>query len=154
MDAQHAHARHLLQVIRKIVQDEGPPILGYVLAAEMIGLNGENYGRHMGQVCSRVDAASFIAGYPMLALQMVRTADGAINPNSFGESWGRWAAEIHAKAASHKWDVPQVDEVIRALDGLPKNGAAAIWADFLKSEGHKPGFIQYNLHRKIPRPPS
>ena len=150
MTTQHTQARELLKVIRDRIEHAEPPILGYAAAATMIGKNGADYGRAMGQVCSRIDAASFVAGWPMLALGMVRTPDGAINPESFtDEEWGQWNHESKSVAESHQWTVQQVDSVIAALDGLPSDGAAALWHGYIKKEAEKPGFIRYNLHRKL-----
>ena len=147
--SEHTHARHLLIVIRDRVANATPPILGYSTAAELIGLDGEKYARHMGQVTSRIDAASFIAGWPMLALHMVRKPDGEINPASFTKDWQSCNEEIKQVATKHIWAVEQVDDVIRALDGLPKAAAVNIWASYIRREGGQRGFIRYNLHRKV-----
>ncbi len=149
MDSQHTHARELIQVFRRLIQNGDPVIHGYPAAAVAIGLNGENYARHLGQVCSRIDAASFIAGYPMLALHMVRKQDGSLNPDSFGPAWIAWADEIKSRAESRAWTEAQVDEFLRFLDGLPASGAYTIWSHYLNREFEKPGFIRYNLHRKV-----
>lgn len=149
MSAEHLHARQLLQIIRARVSREEPPIRGYSTAAEAIGLDGDTYARHMGQVTSRIDAASFISGWPMLALHFVRKPSGEINPESFADEWSCWKDEIVKYACSHPWSVQQVDEVIGALDGLPKAAAVRIWEGYSKRERVKPGFVSYNLHRKL-----
>jgi hypothetical protein len=149
MAAEHDRARHLLQVIRKRIQSGEPPFDGYIAAAASIGLEGD-YNRHMGQVCSRVDAASFVTGWPMLAVHMIRKPDGSINPESFSHSgWENWLDEVVSVTTSHKWTVQQVDEIIGGLDGLPDAGARALWAGFMRAETRKPGFIRWNLHRKL-----
>ena len=84
----------------------------------------------------------------MLALQMVRKPDGSINPDSFGPAWAAWAQEIKSRAEEHQWTVEQIDAVIRALDGLPRNAAIAIWNGYLTREAQQRGFIRFNLHRK------
>jgi hypothetical protein len=147
--SEHTHARHLLVVIRERVDTSAPPIRGYNTAADLIGLDGETYARHMGQVTSRIDAASFISGWPMLALHMVRKPDGEINPAAFSKDWQLWNEESRQVAATHNWTVEQVDEVIRALDGLPGGAAKNIWAGYIRREGSQRGFIRYNLHRKV-----
>ena len=149
MTIQHTHARKLLQVIRDNIENGQSPMHGYADAAKAIGLNGADYGRAMGQVCSRIDAASFIAGLPMLALGMVRASDGSINPASFTGDWDPWNQETKSVAESHQWTVQEVDNVIGALDSLPSDGAAALWQNYLQREVEKPGFIRFNLHRKL-----
>jgi hypothetical protein len=150
MDAQHIHARNLLKLIRDRVESKEPPIVGYAVAATLMGLKGGAYARAMGQVCSRIDAASFVAGWPMLALHMVRKPGGGLNPASFEDpGWSPWEQEFKNEAQSHQWSVEQVDDVLSALDGLPNEGAISIWVGYLKREAQKPGFIRYNLHRKV-----
>ncbi|MGJ7504373.1 hypothetical protein ACSFBF_28730 [Variovorax sp. ZT5P49] len=150
MDTQHLHAGRLLKLIRDRVEAKEPPILGYAVAANLLGLKGDSYARAMGQVCSRIDAASFVAGWPMLALRMVRKPDGSLNAASFEDAaWAPWEQEFRKLAQSHEWAPAQVDDVIRALDGLPEVGALGIWNGYLKRETQTPGFIRYNLHRKL-----
>ena len=149
MTVQQTHALKLLTVIRSRIENGEPPINGYGDAAATIGLNGAEYGRAMGQVCSLIDAASFVAGWPMLALGMVRMPDGSINPESFTGAWGPWTQETKSMAHSHKWTVQQVDSVMGVLAGLPEEGASAQWLGYLKREAQRPGFIRFNLHRKL-----
>ena len=80
---------------------------------------------------------------------MVRKPDGAINPESFTSDWEPWNHEVKSVAESHQWTVKQVDEVIGALDGLPSDGAMALWAGYMKREMEMTGFIRFNLHRKL-----
>lgn len=149
MTQQYTHAKELLVVLHDRIAKGHPHIRGYADAATMIGQDGANYGRAMGQVCSRIDAASFEAGLPMLALGMVRMPDGSINPESFTGFWQPWSQEIKSLASSHQWTMAQVDRVIEALDSLPTDGATALWLNYTRRESEKPGFIRYNLHRKI-----
>lgn len=154
MNAEHIHARQLLKVIRDRVEVGQPPILGYSTAAELIGLDGDTHARHMGQVTSRIDAASLISGWPMLALHMVRKPNGEINPASFiHDEWQSWNDEIKQVAVTHPWTVAQVDEVIGVLDGLADAAAKNIWTSYIRREGRQPGFIRYNLHRKTKKAP-
>ena len=72
-------AIELLAALRKHILSGGGLILGYAVAAEMIGLKGSDNGRHLGQVVSRIDLASFLAGLPSLSLHWIRETDGKIN---------------------------------------------------------------------------
>ena len=149
MNAQHLHAGQLLRVFRSMIERGDPPVHGYDEAAALIGLDPAVYPRHMGQVTSRIDAASFIAGWPMLALHMVRKPNGEMNPDSFSGGWLAWGEVVRVTAAAHIWTVEQVDEVIQALDGLPDVAASTIWAGYIRRNDQQPGFIDFNLHRKM-----
>ena len=149
MTIEHDHARELLAVLRQRVLTGQPPINGYNRAAEAIGLDGERYQRHMGQVCSRIDVATFNAGYPMLATHMVRTPEGEIHPDAFGNDWEPFKAECIAVVLSHCWTAEQLAEVLGALNALGSSGAISMWNNIRQREASKPGFIRYNLHRKV-----
>lgn len=150
MTKQHTHARNLLMVIRDRIERGEPPIWGYHNAATLTGLKGEDYSVAFGQVCSRIDAASFIAGWPLLALRMVKKTGGAINIKSLTNTdWAQWNDEFRSKGESHQWTVQQVDEVIEALEGFPNLGAEALWNSYLEAEREAPGFINRTLHRKL-----
>jgi hypothetical protein len=154
MNAEHIHARQLLKVIRDRIKAGEAPILGYSTAAELIGLDGDTHARHMGQVTSRIDAASLMSGWPMLALHMVRKPNGEINPASFiHDDWQSWNEEIKRVAVGHSWTIAEVDEVIGALDALADAAAVNIWVNYIRREGRQPGFIRYNLHRKLRKTP-
>ena len=75
-------ATELLTSLRKHILGGGSLICGYSQAGAMIGLT-DNHSRITGQICSRIDLASFNAGLPMLALHWVRKPDGEINPAAF-----------------------------------------------------------------------
>ena len=139
-----------MKVIRDRIARGEQPIFGYHNAATLTGLKGENYAVTFGQVCSRIDAASFVAGLSLLALGMVRKPNGAINEKSLAShDWEQWNDEFRAATESHQWTVEQVDEVIEALEGLPKHGAKALWNSYLEAERETPGFINLTLHRKL-----
>lgn len=153
MTIEHDHARELLAVLRHLVLTDQPPIRGYHRAAEAIGLDGERYQRHMGQVCSRIDVATFNAGYPMLATHMVRTPEGEIHPDAFRGQWEQFRDECTELVLSHRWTPEQLDEVLGALNALGPVGAISMWNNIREREAKKPGYIRYNLHRKVkPKP--
>ena len=130
------------------IRDRGT-INGYNNAAEAIGLNGLTNQVHMGQVCSRIDVAAFDAGYPMLATHMIRKPNGEINPSAFSDVWGTLVDECIDVALNHQWTTEQLVEVERTLMGLRPIGALAHWKIIARRERQNPGFIRYNLHRKL-----
>lgn len=86
----------------------------------------------------------------MLARRMVRKPDGSLNAASFEDTaWTPWKQEFRNLPQNHEWSTEQVDDVIRALDGLPEVGALGIWNGYLNREIQTPRFIRYNVHRKI-----
>lgn len=142
-DKQHDDARQLLKVIRDRIERGEGPIEGYLAAAESIGQTG---GRHMGQVCSRIDAAAFVTGWPMLSIHMIRKPNGDVNHESFStHGWELWHDEVVGETVTHRWTVKQVDDIIRGLDGLPRDSAQLIWQGYME-RGKE--FIRWNLHRK------
>ena len=151
MTIQHTHARELLNVLRHRVLAGQQPINGYHNAAGEIGLDGKFYARHMGQVCSRIDVATFKAGYPMLATHMVRKPNGNIPPSAFRGIWKQFEGEGIELALTHQWTAEQFDEVQGALDALPNIGALRMWEKIRDLEATQPGFIRYNLHRNVKR---
>jgi len=102
MAGQHTHARNLMKVIRDRIENGESPIHGYNNAASMVLPNGQDYAKTYGQACSLIDAASFVAGWPMLAMQMIRKPDGAINPESFTSDSEPWNNEVKSVAESHQ----------------------------------------------------
>lgn len=150
---EHNDAVMVVGLIRKRIQNSEGPIHGYSVVAEMIGRkNASRDGRYMGQVTSRIDAASFIAGLPMMALHFVRKPTGKINEKSFDEQWDRVAPEGCKKedliltSTLRQWCEDDCDTIIRALHSLPNEKASTIWKNHL-ARGSE--FIQYNLHRKL-----
>jgi hypothetical protein len=149
MTVQHTHALDLLAVLSKRVLADQPPINGYQYAAEAIGLDGADYARHMGQVCSRTDVATFYAGYPMLATHMVRKPNGEIASTAFGGIWNQFEKECIALATSHRWTPQQLDEVLGALNNLDAVGARRMWDKIRDHEALNPGYIRGILHHKV-----
>jgi len=45
-----AHTRNLLKLMRDRVEAKEPPIVGYAVAATLMGLKGPAYARAIGQV--------------------------------------------------------------------------------------------------------
>jgi hypothetical protein len=60
--------------------------------------------------------------------------------------WEQWHDEIVATTTTHKWTVQQVNEIVKALAGLPTDSAQLLWQDYME-RGNE--FIRWNLHRKL-----
>lgn len=149
MNQQHTDAIALIRAIgERIAAGVIDPILGYKVAAELIGRDGTQDGRYMGQVCSLCDAAAFVAGWPMLTLHFVRKPGGEINEASFAGWWAPWKEPIAEKATSHNWTAAQIDDLVRAISNglVPSKAAVSVWAEF-QERGER--FVNYNLHRKL-----
>ncbi len=149
-------ATELLTALRKHILNGGGLIIGYIAAAEMIGLDGD-YCRHLGQVVSRIDRACFDAGLPMLTLHWIRSPDGNINGEAFNGSvtgvsklWVPFNQEILDTAANFQWSATYFDLVQSSLDKLPKVGAKTLWTALETKITQKGApFIRHNLHRHL-----
>jgi hypothetical protein len=150
-------ANELLAVLRKHILSGGGLILGYAVAAEMIGLKGSENGRHLGQVVSRIDLASFNAGLPFLTLHWIRETDGKINTEALRgpkgwavNPWLEFESEILEKAATCQWTAESFDRLQASLDRLPNEGTRPLWKrvdDSIAKKGTD--FIRHNLHRRV-----
>jgi hypothetical protein len=146
---QQAAAIEALAVIRKHVESN-ELINGYGTLAELCGRRaGSTDARFFGQVTSRIDAACFYAGLPMLCAHWVRSADGEINPYSFNQEFAQFKAEILKISEAYKWTADDFHRLQGQLNALPDESATSIWENIRAREYAKPGFIKYNLHRKV-----
>lgn len=145
---QHEDALKMFALLRDRLLNKMPPINGYSVAAEAIGLTAD-HAVHVGQVNSRVDVAAFNAGYPMIATHMVRKPNGKIHPKAFGGVWEQYRDECISLAETHRWTSEQLDEVRIALDALPDRSALKLWAEVVDHEFRKPGYIRRQLHCRI-----
>ena len=150
-------ATKLLTALRQHILNGGGLINGYAAAARMIDLNGADYGRHLGQVVSRIDLASFNAGLPFLTLHWIREPNGEINSAAFHDSvggainpWLPFEVEMLSEAASHQWTPEDFERLQGSLDKLSNEGARALWAQVERQIMKKgPSFIRHNLHRRL-----
>lgn len=148
-ETERDHALKLFAVLRNRVLTRQPPINGYHRAAEAIGLDGARYSKHMGQVCSRMDVATFNAGYPMLATHMVRKPNGRIPSTAFRGIWQQFREECINTAQEHVWTPEQLDAVLVALNALRDVGARGLWKAIQDHEADDIGYIRRTLHGKL-----
>ena len=147
---QHEDALKMFALLTDRLLNKMPPINGYSVAAEAIGLTAD-HAVHIGQVNSRIDVATFCAGYPMIATHMVRKPNGKIHPKAFGGVWERFKDECISVAETHRWTSEQLDEIRIALDALPDRSALKLWAQVVDRDFRESGFIRQTLHRKVKR---
>lgn len=145
---QHEDALKMFALLRDRLLSNMPPINGYSIAAEAIGLTAD-YAVHIGQVNSRIDVAAFNAGYPMIATHMVRKPNGRIHPKAFGGVWEQYKTECISFAKTHRWTSEQLAEVKTALDALPDRSSLKLWEEMVDQNFREPGFIRSQLHRKV-----
>ena len=149
---QIGRANDFLKLLKPVALAGDRPIVGYVKAATMIGWKGHDIGRAVGQVLSRLDAACFYAGLPMLALHFVRPTDGDINDKAFDDHFRQYRTEIYESTQNHNWTDEDFQRIQSALDALPKESAGSIWKNIVDRDMQSGGkFIRYNLHRRIRR---
>ncbi len=145
---QHEDALKMFALLRDRLLSNMPPINGYAVAAEAIGLTAD-HAVHIGQVNSRIDVAAFNAGYPMIATHMVRRPNGKIHPKAFGGVWERYKDECISLAETHRWTTEQLDEVRIALDALPDRSSLKLWEEVADRDFRERGYIRGQLHCRV-----
>lgn len=114
----------------------------------MIGRDGDE--RHVGQVTSRIDLAALYAGLPMITVHWVRKPDGQVNLASFsGPLWEPRRKGIILVSESHQWTADELAVVRKRLQELPDDAADMQWKLIETREYERPGYIDYNLHRRL-----
>jgi hypothetical protein len=107
---QYADALKVLEVLEKEYLDSGR-YLTYGKLCEIMGYKPIDYARHIGQVCSLIDAACFWARLPFLSLEKVRLEGGDYNPESFSGPWSLGKGVLIENAKSHAWVSEDMDRI-------------------------------------------
>src|SRR5687767_15358974 len=102
-EKQYSDAKRALDVIGRETLSPGKYIT-YGKLAELLGYEVLKYARHIGQVCSLIDAACYWAKLPMLSLEKVRMDSGDYNPDSFSGHFTPVKDQLVANAAAHQWN--------------------------------------------------
>lgn len=149
---QSQRAMDLVTFLMSHISQRGKPLVGYTNAAELIGFEGgTKQGQAMGQVTSRVDYACFVSGLPMLATNWVRNIEGEIHEDIYNlAAFKPFRAEAVQAAQHHEWSHDELMRVMTALDGLPQIDVKLLWREAADRELKQPGYIRYNLHRRVP----
>jgi hypothetical protein len=125
-DKQYADALKALQLIEGRLLPSGK-FVSYGDVCEALGYERSKHARHVGQVCSLIDAACFWAKLPFLSAEKVRTDTGEYNPESFS---GIWEPHKHARignASAHVWTVEDIAKIRSVLNHINGEGALAQW---------------------------
>jgi|RhiMethySRZTD1v2_1073278.scaffolds.fasta_scaffold58560_3 hypothetical protein len=130
-DIQHADALRLLKCLEQRILENPDFRMTYTDAAALLGREPGSSTRHVGQVCSRVDAACFYANLPWLSMSRVhKTEEGTINPASFaGDLWSVHKERLIQLAKRHRWtreDFGKIRWKLKSL-GEDRAGASALW---------------------------
>lgn len=123
-DKQYQDALKALRVIERECLPAGK-YLTYGSLAKELEHAPSKYARHVGQVCSLIDAACYWARLPMLSLEKVRMDDGAYNPDSVGGEFAPVKAQLIENAAKHPWSSEDIARIQRTL-GSHMNGEGAV----------------------------
>ena len=89
--------------------------LTYGHLAELLGYEAVKYARHVGQVCSLIDAACFWTRLPMLSLEKVRKENGDRNPESFQNEFEYIKQTLVENAEARTWTSEDLHRVTRTL---------------------------------------
>jgi hypothetical protein len=123
-DKQYADAKRALRVIEKQALVPGD-FLTYGYLAKALEYEANKYARHIGQVCSLIDAACYWTKLPSLSLEKIRLDDGSYNADSFSGPWGVVRDRLIANSASRPWSGEDIARLIRTLD-THMNGESAL----------------------------
>jgi hypothetical protein len=116
---QHDGARKLLRLISSPSTEKTP--LTYKEAAKLLGrMPPASHSRAVAQMCDLLDAASALAGVPLLALVRVLASNHKINPKPWKEHRARRAAIIQRSRSYpfSKADFEAISAALKKLDGL------------------------------------
>ncbi len=120
---QHKIARQVLPLIFA-AESEGRD-LSYKALLQKIG-RAPDEGRMMGAVCDLIDAASALAGVPLISLWRVKTAGREHNPRAFADNPGLKKALLD-EARRHVFTDADQAAIQNALDELKDKGNRAAW---------------------------
>jgi hypothetical protein len=132
------NAARVLEILERRMQvDRNARTTFSELAAEF-GQTPKSYGRHLGQVASRIDAACWSAGLPLLGAFRIRLSDGSLNAKALAEpNWALRRQALAQREAMHDWNADDFRCVRQALNQLPPKGASLIWHDILERLGEE-----------------
>ena len=125
-DKQYADALKTLQLIEGRLLPPGK-FVSYGDVCEALGYQRSKHARHVGQVCSLIDAACFWAKLPFLSAEKVRTEAGEYNPESFAGMWGPHKQALIENASAHVWTSEDIAKIRSVLNHINGEGALAQW---------------------------
>ena len=127
-DKQYEDALRSLRIIERDVLPEGR-FMSYGTLAKELGYVPSKYARHIGQVCSLIDAACYWAKLPMISVEKVRMDDGSYNPDSIGGELRPVKSQLIDNASQRTWSSEDIAKLINTLN-VHMNGEGAVlqWA--------------------------
>ncbi|MDX2221059.1 MAG: hypothetical protein SF172_18740 [Burkholderiales bacterium] len=125
-DTQYADAHRVLSLLEQTCLAPNQ-MTTYGSLCIALGYKGETHARHVGQVCSLIDAACFFAQLPFLSLEKVRRDDGEHNPDSFQKDWAPARKALIQNAQGRAWSVEDVAKIRRNLHNMNGESALLQW---------------------------
>jgi len=125
-DKQYADALNMLKIIEDSLLATGTTTT-YGAICSALGYKPLTHARHVGQVCSLVDAACYWARLPFLSLEKIRMDDGQHNPNSFAGNWDGVKDKLIENAARHSWTTDDIGRIRKMLNSVNGEGAVLQW---------------------------
>ena len=135
-EKQYSDAKGSLDVIGREALPQGFYIT-YGKLAEFLGYDMLKYTRHIGQVCSLIDAACYWAKLPMLSLEKVRTESGTYNPEAFGGIFVPVKSQLIANTSAHVWTLDELKRIKHSLDRHMSMEAATLQWQRIESFGEE-----------------
>ena len=124
-EKQYSDAKRVLELIQREALSAGT-FLTYGKVARLLGHDVLKYARHVGQVCSLIDAACYWAKLPMLSLEKVRMDNGDYNPDSFQGSLAEAKTRLIQNASAHAWTTEDIKRITHSLDAHMSMEAASL----------------------------
>jgi hypothetical protein len=132
------NAARVLEILERRMEIDGNARTTFSELAAEFGQTPKSYGRHLGQVASRIDAACWTAGLPLLGAFRIRLSDGSLNTKALAEpNWALRRQALAQREAMHDWNADDFRRVRQALNQLPPKGASLIWHDILERLGEE-----------------
>jgi hypothetical protein len=135
-EKQYSDAKRALDVIGRETLSPGKYIT-YGQLAELLGYEVLKYARHIGQVCSLIDAACYWAKLPMLSLEKVRLDSGDYNPDSFSGHFATVKDQLVDNAAGRQWTEDDIKRLKHSLDRHMSMEAATLQWHRIESFGQE-----------------
>jgi len=123
-DKQYADAKKALDIIEREFLSAGKR-LTYGELAYCLDHEPSKYARHIGQVCSLIDAACYWTKLPMLSLEKIRMDNGEHNPDSFSKMFRAVKDQLITNAETHQWAAEDIQRIKHSLDSH-MNGESAL----------------------------
>ena len=102
--------------------------LTYSSVAIELGRDPRFHARYVGSLCNKLDASAVLGGVPVLALDVVRTKAGDVNPKAMPRQEARpYRVALIKRAQEHTWGENDFRALRAAANELRNFGPKKAW---------------------------